>query len=205
VSASASDRIALGQAVASFQSLLALDHAWTGLAQAESLSTDERHSLIGLVADIVRQLEQAEAGAAWVQDFVLRTGTDHLRAALQSTAEAVPDLEPEIRAIDEEFGSQIGELTESGYGVFTANVGRQQQILVEELGRLLSAVPSDGDLLQAVLCGLSALTIVGGIVSTVLPPHAHGVAITAAGAKAFKTFKCNFERRKKPRGKSFKL
>lgn len=140
---------------------------------------------------MLTQLEQARAGAAWLNEFVVQTGADRLRSALISAADDDPDLGPAIHAINDEFGDQIGELTETGYRIYRTSVSRQQQALAKELGALLSAQPSEGDLFKGILCSVAALTVVGGLVTTVIPPHAHGIAITAAGGKAFRSFKCD--------------
>lgn len=195
VEISPADHLQLNRALTSFQSLLSLDHAWTGLAERSGgLADDDRLNLVVLGGQLLTTLQEADTGAAWLHDFVLQARPDGLREALQAVAEtAPPRVSDEIHGLDVELGDQIGPLTEFGYQSLRGSLDDQRQAIARDLGRLLGAGQPEGDLFKNVLCAVSALTFVGGVVSIALPPHVHGVAIAKAGAVGFKAFGCKVD------------
>jgi hypothetical protein len=194
ISISTVDRLQLARAVASFQSVLAFDHAWTGLAvQERPLTESDLLSLPILAAELLRGLSEALEGARWLQDFIRRTDAMELREGLNEAAKTTSDANErsDLLALSEEYGDQIGTLAELGAEGLSAGMLKQQQVLSVELAQLLQGKRAHGDLLKGMLCSLSASFMVGGMVTTAIPPYVHGPIIFGAGATAFKTFKCD--------------
>lgn len=191
LSVSAEDRWQLARATASFQALLVWDHAWTGAAESEEpLDGDGARLLPILAAELQRGLGEAHEGAAWLHNFVLTTGPEYLAGLVAAQAEvARKDEQNEFADLLEEFGGRIGGLTEAGYSGFMRAESLEQKSLSEKLTGLLQG-GSGGDLSLRIRCNLADLTIVAGLVSAVVPPHAHAVGIIAAGSGARTTWKC---------------
>lgn len=183
LSVSGADRWQLARATVSFQALLAWDHAWTGAAESvEPLDGDGARLLPILAAELQRGLGEAHEGAAWLHDFVLTTGSERLARLIAAQAVvAREDAQLEFAELLEEFGGDIGALAESGYNGFMANEAAEQKSLSEKLTSLMRG-GNGGDLSIRIRCNLADLTIVAGLVSAVVPPHAHAVGIIAAGA-----------------------
>lgn len=195
LSVSAADRVELAQALIAFHALFVLDDAWTGLAaQPDARSEADIEALTTVGGALLAALQPARRGAAWLQDYVVRTGAATLRDGLLAARDAVDDdRRAEVDGLVEEFGDQIGRLTESGYRALVQGLPTQRLALVEELAAILHGAPADGDLLKNVLCSTLALSVVGGIVSTALPPHVHGLALAATGRLAYASFRCNLD------------
>lgn len=204
LSVSGADRWQLARATASFQALLAWDHAWTGAAESqEPLGDDDARLLPILAAELQRGLGEAHEGAAWLHNFVLTAGSGRLTGLIAAQAEVALQAEQmEFANLLEEFGGQIGELAETGYSGFMAAEAAEQKSLSEKLTSLLQG-GNGGDLSLRIRCNLADLTIVAGLVSAVVPPHAHAVGIIAAGGSARATWKC--KQLDRPKAKKFSL
>lgn len=191
LSVSGADRWQLARATASFQALIAWDHAWTGAAESEESPGNERLRMLPiLAAEVQRGLGEAHDGAAWLYNFVLTAGAGNLSGLVAAQAEAARKAgQVEFADLLEEFGAQIGELIEAGYNGFMAAEVSEQRSLSEKLTSLLAGSGA-GDLSLRIRCNLADLTIVAGLVSAVVPPHAHAVGIIAAGSGARTTWKC---------------
>jgi hypothetical protein len=191
----ANERLSLADAVSSFQSLIVLDHAWTGLASTIEQPTDnDEDVLASLIGSILRDLDRAREGAAWLQDYVLQIGLEELRSAALAAAEDLPDgIASVIQDVDETYGDQFGAFTEDCYVSLRDGLREQRSTLVRELAELLSGEPSDGDLFKNILCGVAAGMTIGGVIATAVPPHVQGPIIVGAGAVALKAFKCDLE------------
>lgn len=185
--------LALVRAIESFQSLLVLDHAWTGLATShEPNSHDDEAVLTDLVSSILHDLERARVGATWLQEFVVRTGAVELREAIREASRNLPEeLSPLMEDLDQVFGGRIGELAESCYQTLRDAIHYQRLSLAQELTNLLSDENSGGDLFRNVICALAAGATVGGLILTVIPPHIQGPIIAGAGATTAAAYKCN--------------
>jgi hypothetical protein len=191
---SAGDRLALAQAVVSFQSLLVYDQAWTGIATTYEAGSGDHSALTAVAAAVLQQLELARQSAEWLQDYVVRTRPRELREAFLSVRPGLPEEVAElIEDLDAMFGERLGQLTELCYSTFSDSGLMQEQRLsiVEELAGLLRGEESAGDLIKNVLCAAAAGMTVGGMITTAIPPHVTGLAIAGAGAGVFTAFKCD--------------
>lgn len=199
---SGADRWQLARATASFQALLAWDHAWTGAAESEEPLDDDGARLLPiLAAELQRGLGEAHEGAVWLHDFVLTQGPGRLTRLIVAQAEvAREDQQIQFADLLEEFGGSIGELAEAGYSGLMVAEAAEQKSLSEKLTSLLQG-GNGGDLSLRIRCNLADLTIVAGLVSAVVPPHAHAVGIIAAGGSARATWKC--KQLDKPKLKKF--
>lgn len=187
------ERLALVRAIESFQSLLVLDHAWTGLATShEPNSHDDEAVLTDLVSSILHDLERARVGATWLQDFVVRTGTIELREAIREASRNLPEeLSPLLEDLDQVYGGRIGELAECCYETLRDAIHDQRLSLAQELTSLLSGENGEGDLFRNVICAIAAGATVGGLILTAIPPHIQGPIIAGAGATTAAAYKCN--------------
>lgn len=204
LSISAADRWQLAKAIASFQALIAWDHAWTGAAESdEPLQGDRARLLPVLAAELQRGLGEAHEGAVWLHDFVLTTRPERLARLVSAQAEVARENgQIEFADLLVAFGDRIGELVETGYSGFMEVEAVEQKSLSEKLTSLLRG-GNGGDLSLRIRCNLADLTIVAGLVSAVVPPHAHAVGIIAAGGAARTTWKC--KQLDSPKIKHYKL
>ena len=188
---SAANRWRLAQATISFQAVLAWDQAWTGAAESEApLSCDGARLLPILAAELQRGLGKAHQGAAWLHDYVLTTRPERLARALAVQADdARKHGLTDFADLLTEFGEHIGEIVEVGYRGFIEAEAEEQKSLSEKLTTLLQG-GSASDLSLKIRCRLADLTIGAGLVSAVVPPHAHAAGIIAAGSAARKVWRC---------------
>src|ERR1700722_4327143 len=97
------ERLSLAQALSSFQNLIVLDHAWTGIAPTIDEATDDDEGVLAsLVGSLLQDLSKARTGATWLQDFVLHTGVQQLRDAALAAARDLPkDIASVIQDVDD--------------------------------------------------------------------------------------------------------
>lgn len=196
VRATADDALALSEAVSSFFSLLTSDHAWTALLSMQAEAPGERNSALMLsLSRLLRDLVASRAGASWLQDFVVRTGARSILAAIDDARQSVDDKEfrASVTALLETYGDELGPLTEGGYRGFIGSETKQFVALLEDGRAVLQDEGTQGDLFKNVLCSAASLMIVGGMVTTAIPPHVQGPVIAGVGVSAFKAFKCRLE------------
>ncbi len=194
--ATAADKLALSAANTSFFALISEDHAWTSLVTAgEAEQPADSSAVMTSLAHLLTGLAAARAGAEWLRDFVLTRTAREITTAIEQTLDEVDDdlLRDAGRSLLEEYGEQLGPLTEAGYAGLLSNETRQFALLLQQSQDVLNASPPDGDLLKNVLCSAATLLISGGMVSTAIPPHVHGPVIAGAGAGAFKVFGCRLD------------
>jgi len=191
VSISSADRWQLARAAISFQSLISWDHAWTGAAEAdEPLNGDGARALPVLAAELHRGLGNAQQGAVWLHNFVLTTGPSVLSEALAQQAHAARSNDmADLADLLTEFGGSIGELAEAGYAGFVEAEAAEHLSISQQLTTILGG-GAGGDLTLRMRCKLADLTIVAGLVTAVVPPHAHATGIIAAGAAARRAWHC---------------
>ncbi len=192
----ASDRLNLAEAVNSFYALIADDHAMTGLilAQQNDENDVEETALMVALSRLLRDLTSARSGAEWLRDFVLTTGARAIRdglVELTKDSRLDGDFREQAGFLVEEYGDSLGSLTEAGYNGLISSEVPQYVALLDEAKEFLSRRSGQGDLLKNILCGASTLMIVGGMVTTLIPPHIQGPVIAGAGTGGFKIFKCN--------------
>jgi hypothetical protein len=139
---------------------------------------------------VQRGIGEAHEGAVWLHDYVLtaRPGLLAELAAVQAKA-ARDDEQEEFADLLTQFGDNIGQLVEDGYSNFIEAEADEQSSLSEQLVAILRGGGA-GDLSRKMLCSVADLTIVAGLVTAVIPPHAHAAAIIAAGGASRKIWKC---------------
>ncbi len=188
----ANDRLALAEAVNSFFALIADDHAMTGLISAQRNNVDETALMVAL-SRLLRDLTSARSGAEWLREFVLTAGASTIRDGiieLTKNSRLDDDFREQAGSLVEEYGDSLGTLTEAGYNGLIRNEGPQYVALLDEAKEFLGGDSGQGDLLKNILCSASTLMIVGGMVTTLIPPHIQGPVIAGVGGGAFKVFKC---------------
>lgn len=196
------DRLALAQAVNSFFSLITYDQAWTGLLRERREDEAFEPQLMLVLSQLLRDLHSGRSGATWLQQFVLDNGPGPIIEAIIEVR-ANTDDEDLRRAVDDlvdQYGSQLGELTEAGYAGLVSNEIPQFDTLLEEARGVLRRQASEGDLLKNVLCSAATLMISGGMVSTLIPPHVQGPVIAGVGVSVFGIWKCKLDELERKEG-----
>src|SRR5665213_1726151 len=102
------ERLSLAHALSSFQSLIVLDHAWTGIAPTIQQATNDDDAVLAtLVSSILLDLDRARTGATWLQDFVVQTGIEELRSAARAAAQFLPDdIASVVQDVDDVYSDQ---------------------------------------------------------------------------------------------------
>jgi hypothetical protein len=194
VNITANDRLALAEAVNSFFALIPDDHAMTGLILEQRTHENDETALMVALSRLLRDLTSARSGAEWLRDFVLTAGASTIRDGIIELTKD-PRLDGDFReqagTLVEEYGDSLGSLVEAGYNGLIRNEVPQYVALLEEATEFLGRNSGQGDLLKNILCSASTLLIVGGMVTTLVPPHIQGPIIAGVGGGAFKVFKCN--------------
>jgi hypothetical protein len=189
------DRLALARAVDSFFSLIAYDHAWTGLLQDRQSDDADQRQLTLILSELLQDLATAGRGAAWLREFVNTNSPGRIVDAMAEVAASTSDdyLREEAGRLISHYGSQLGELAEAGYAGLTSNEVPQFAALLSEANAAIRSQHTDGDLLTNILCSAATLMVAGGMVSTAVPPFIHGPVIAGVGVGAFTAFKCKLK------------
>jgi hypothetical protein len=194
------DRRRLSDSITSFQTLLALDHSWTGMIEGDGRIREAEHKDVVVVgARLLTALDDADENATWLRRFVLREFYGQLHAALLAATENAPrDYREDMLDIANETGDWLDSIAEDGFETFQRGVPRQRTAIVRDLGRVVGGLDADGDLFGNILCAASALLFVGGVVSTIVPPHLHGIPVAKAGLAAFRVYRCDIRNLEDP-------
>ena len=192
---SSNDRIALASVNRSLLALICDDHAWTSLltsAEDEAVGTAE---LSTALSNLLGGLGNAQRGAGWLQDFVVTRGAGSIASAMERAIdESIDDAFRESAgSLLHEYGDEIGTLTESGFNGFSSSAAQQVAVLLEDAQRMVRGSSAEGDLIKNILCSSATLLLVGGMVTTAVPPHVHGPIIAGVGISSFKAFGCRLD------------
>jgi hypothetical protein len=180
------DEYQLVTATSSFFRMLSLDQVWTDGAERGAQGEDVVEALEPVVAElrdlvgragesayaVVRAAQALDPGLSEIAHFLTSDDERAMLEALfgaaggvipfaQQTYESIVDMLPNERA---ELNNQWSTLQGGGAGV--------------------------GDLSRKFMCKLADIMMVGGAVSTVVPPHLHGPATFASGLAIYRSHKC---------------